>query len=78
MPRYQNNCWFFVSLLQKHLSVIGNGTFTFGRPVAENLDHKTRALIDDEVQVCARPVCCTENITKSLLVSFVIVTDRTV
>lgn len=47
----QNNCWFFVSLLQKHLSGVGRGVFTFGRLRSQNLDPATRESIDAEVKV---------------------------
>lgn len=47
----QKRCWFFASLVQVHLSILGDGFFRFGRFPSLGLGLRTRVLISQEVEV---------------------------
>lgn len=47
----QENCWFFVSLLQKYLNDVGGGRIT-GRTVTPSVDQGVGAKIRQKAKVC--------------------------
>lgn len=49
----QTNCWFFVSLIQQHLGIIGDGSFAFGELKFPSVNLELRNSISREGMVCA-------------------------